>query len=97
MLRKTQDSCGGLGEENLGAFPKAGPIFQRPFSLPENAQTLAGIPFRAAGNWGKSCPAASKFAGKLFQQEISDSHSPFEFSAVQRFFCDYFLGTKFTR
>ena len=28
----------------------------------------------------KNFPAASKFAGKLFQQRISDSHSLLEFS-----------------
>ena len=70
----------GLGGENPGAFPKAGPIFQQPFSLPENAQNLAGIAFRAAGKPVKNFPAASKFAGKLFQQGISDSHSLLEFS-----------------
>ena len=51
------------------------PIFQQPFSLPESAQTLAGIAFRAAGRSGKNFPAASKFAGKPFQQGISESHS----------------------
>ena len=48
-FRKTQEGCGGLRRENPGAFPKAGPIFQQPFSLPENAQTLARIAFGAAG------------------------------------------------
>ena len=73
---------GGLGGENP-AFPQARPIFQQPFSLPENAQTLAGIAFLAAGKSVKNCPAASKFAGKLFQQGISDSHSLLEFSEFQ--------------
>ena len=50
------------------------------FSLPENAQTLAGIAFRAAGKLVKDFPATSKFAGKPFQQGISDSHSLLEFS-----------------
>ena len=77
FIRKTQEGCGGLRDENPGAFPKAGPIFQQPFSLPENAQTLAGIAFRADGKSVKNCPAASKFARKLFQQGISDSHSVF--------------------
>ena len=63
-----------LRGENPGAFPKAWPIFQQPFSLPENAQTLAGIAFRAAGKSVSNYPAASKLAGKLFQQRISDSH-----------------------
>ena len=79
-VRKTQEGCGGLGGENPAAFPKARPIFQQPFSLPENAQTLAGIAFRAAGKSVKNFPAASKFAGKLLQQAISDSHSLLEFS-----------------
>ena len=39
QLRKTQQRCDGLGGENRGAFPKAGPIFQQPFSLLESAQT----------------------------------------------------------
>ena len=47
--------------EGEAAFPAA--IF-----LPENAQTLAGIAFCAAGKSVKNFPAASKFAGKLFQQ-----------------------------
>ena len=55
-----------VSEENPGAFPKAGPIFQQPFSVPENAQTLAGIAFGAAGKSVKNFPAASKFAAKLF-------------------------------
>ena len=76
----TQEGCGGLRGENPGAFPQAGPIFQQPFSLPESAQTLAGIAFRAAGKSVKNFPAASKFAGKPFQQGVSDSHSLLEFS-----------------
>ena len=47
-IRKTQEGCGGLRGENPGGFPKAGPILQQPLSLPENAQTLAGMAFRAA-------------------------------------------------
>ena len=46
---KNQEGCGSLGGEYLGAFLKVGPIFQQPFSLPESAQTLAGIALRAAG------------------------------------------------
>ena len=72
-LRRTQEGCGGLGGENPAAFPQASPIFQQPFSLPESAQTLAGMAFRAAGKPGNHFPAASKFAGKPFQQRISDS------------------------
>ena len=72
-----------LGGENPAAFPKARPIFQQQFSLPENAQTLAGIAFRAAGKSVKNFPAASKFAGKLFQQGISDSHSLLKFSEYE--------------
>ena len=80
LFRKTQEGCGGHRGENPGAFPKAGPIFQQPFSLPENAQTLAGTAFRAAGKSVRNFLAALKFAGKLFQQGISDSHSLLEFS-----------------
>ena len=49
LVRRTQEGCGGLRGGSPGAFPKAGLIFQQPFSLPENAQTLAGIALRAAG------------------------------------------------
>ena len=85
FIRRTQEGCDGLGRENSAAFPKARPIFQQPFSLPENAQTLAGIAFRAAGKSGKNFPAASKFARKLFQQRISDSHGLLEFSEFKVF------------
>ena len=44
-------------------FPKAGPIVQHPFCLPESAQTWAGIAFCAARKSGKNFQAASKFAG----------------------------------
>ena len=37
-----------VGGENPGVFPNEGAIFQLPFSLPESAQTLAGIALRAA-------------------------------------------------
>ena len=80
LVRRAQGGCGGLGEENPAAFPQARPIFQQLFSLPENAQTLAEIAFRAAGKTVKNFPAASKFARKPFQQGISDSHSLLEFS-----------------
>ena len=61
-FQKNQKGCGGLRGENAGAFPKAGLIFQQPFSLPETAQTLAEIAFRAAGKSVKKFPAASTFA-----------------------------------
>ena len=56
-----------IGGKNPAAFPKVWPIFQQPFSLPENAQTLAGIAFRAAGKLVKNSPAASKFASSEFR------------------------------
>ena len=65
--------------QHPAAFPQVRPIFQQPFSLPESAQTLAGIAFRAAGKSGNRFPAALKIAGKPFQQGISDSHSLLEF------------------
>ena len=89
MIRRTQEGCGGLGGESPAAFPQARPIFQQPFSLPESAQTLAGIAFRAAGKSGNHFPAASKFAGKPFQQGISDSHSLLEFSDMKGHFQNY--------
>ena len=85
LVRFAQEGCGGLGGENPAAFPQARPIFQQPFSLPESAQTLAGIAFRAAGKSGNHFPAALKFAGKPFQQGTSDSHSLLEFSDLVRF------------
>ena len=82
VFRRTQEGCGGLEGKNPAAFPQARPIFQQPFSLPESAQTLASIAFRAAGKSGNHFPAAPKFAGKPFQQGISDTHSLLEFSDV---------------
>ena len=41
---------------------------------------LAGMAFGAAGKSVKNYPAASRFAGKLFQRGISDSHSLLELS-----------------
>ena len=79
-VRRTPEGCGGLRGENPAAFPQARPILQQPFSWPESAQTLAGKALRAAGKSGNHFPAASKFAGKPFQQGISDSHSLLEFS-----------------
>ena len=68
---KTQEGCGGLGGENPGVFPKAGPIFKQPFSLSESAQTLAGIAFRAAGKTeGKKFPTVSKFARNPSSKEF---------------------------
>ena len=82
---------------NPAALPQARPTFQQPFSLPENAQTLAGIAFRAAGKSVKHFPAVSKFAGKLFQQGTSDSHSLLEFSDNWApFFREKELNTKFS-
>ena len=64
------------------SVPEGGADFPEAFSLPENAKTLAGMAFHAAGKSVKNLPAASKFAGKLFQQGISDSHSLLEFSEM---------------
>ena len=33
-IRRTQEGCGGLGEENPAAFPKAGPIFTAAINFP---------------------------------------------------------------
>ena len=46
-------------------------------------KTLAGIAYRAAGKSVKNFPAASNFAGKLFTQGISDSHSLLKFSEIR--------------
>ena len=47
------------------SVPEGGADFQQPFSLPENAQTLAGIASRAAGKPVTNFPAASKFCRKI--------------------------------
>ena len=52
--------------ENPAAFPKARPIFQQPFSLPESAQTLAGIAFRAAGKIGEEFSSSVEICRKTF-------------------------------
>ena len=62
------------------SVPAGAANFPAAVSLPESAQTLAGIAFRAAGKSGNNFPAASKFAGKPFQQGISDRNSLLEFS-----------------
>ena len=67
------------------------------FPCRKNAQTSAGIAFRAAGKSVRNFPAASKFARKLFQQGISDSHSLFEFSEGWNKCLLYFLGSAFCR
>ena len=62
------------------SVPAGAANFPAAVSLPESAQTLAAIALRAAGKSETHFPAASKFAGKPFQQGISDSHSLLEFS-----------------
>ena len=62
------------------------------FSLPENAKTSVGTAFCTAGKSVKNFPAASKFAGKLFQQRISDSHSLLEFSDFKTLACGNVVG-----
>ena len=58
--------------------------FPAAFFLAGKCQALAGIAFHAAGKSANDFPAASKFARKLFQQGISDSHSLLEFSDFRR-------------
>ena len=64
--RRTQEGCGGLGGEN----PKQRSRRRGQFSS-------SRFPCRKIG---EEFPAAPKFAGKPFQQGISDSHSLLEFS-----------------
>ena len=83
-----------VSEEKI--VPEGGADFPAAIFLPENAQTLAGIAFRAAGKSVNNFPAASKFARKLFQQGISDSHSPLEFSCFRKVWVSIkFLSAKF--
>ena len=65
----------GVSEEKIQECSPSSPS-------PENAQTLTGVVFRAAGKSVNNFPAASKFAGKLFQQGISKSHSLLEHVAI---------------
>ena len=83
---KTQEGCGGLGGEDPGVFPKAGPIFQPPFSVLESAETLAGIACRAAGESGKISPAASNSCWKTVPAR-NFSALPFPFFLGFPFFC----------
>ena len=43
LIQKNSRRLWRSQRRNPAAFPKAGPIFQQPFALPDNAQTLAGI------------------------------------------------------
>ena len=53
-----------VSERKSSSVPEGGADFQQPFLLPESAQTLARIAFRAAGKSGNDFRAASKFAVK---------------------------------
>ena len=63
------------------SVPEGGADFPAAIFLPGNAQTLAGIAFRAAGKAVQNFPAASKFAEKPFQ------HWPRGSTGVQRYGC----------
>ena len=82
LMRKTQEGCGSLRGENLGAFPKAGPIFQQP--LCRKCPNLGRDIISCCRKSVKNFPAASKFAGNVFQQGISDSHGLLDFSELTR-------------
>ena len=49
---------------------RRGQFFRQPFSLPESAQTLAGIAFRAARKSVRNFPAALKFAENFSSKEF---------------------------
>ena len=76
LLRRTQEGCGGLGGENPGAFPKAGPIFQQPSFLVGKCSIFGRDSISSCRNIGEEFSAASKFAGKSFQQGIPDKPQP---------------------
>ena len=57
---------------------------QENFGLIFRTLTLAGKAFCAAGKSVNNFPAASKLAGKLLQQRISDSHSLLELSETEK-------------
>ena len=50
------------------SVPEGGADFPAAIFLAGKCPTLAGIAFRSVGKSGNNFPAASKFAGKLFQQ-----------------------------
>ena len=54
---------------NPGAFPKVEPIFQQPFSLPENAQTLARIASGAAGKSREEFSSSVEICRKNFSSK----------------------------
>ena len=66
------------------SVPEGGANFPAAIFLAGKGPNLAGIAVRAAGKLANNFPAASKFAQKLFQQEISDSHSLLELSEMFR-------------
>ena len=49
---------------NSNSVPEGGPIFQQPFLLPENAQTLAGMAFRAARKSGEELSSSVEICRK---------------------------------
>ena len=66
LFRRTQEGCGCLGGANPAAFPQARPIFQQPFSLPESAQTFAGIAFGACRKIGEEFSSSVEICRKTF-------------------------------
>ena len=86
-LRRTQEGHGSLAGENSAAFPKARPIFQQPFSLPESAQTLAGVAFRAAGKFVRNFPAASRNLPENFSSK--EVRTATAFSSFLKRVCDH--------
>ena len=77
----TQEDCGGLRRRKSRSVPEGEAEFPAAVFLAGKCPNLGRDSILcAAGKLVSNFPAASKCAGKLFQQRILDSHSLLEFS-----------------
>ena len=83
-LQKNSRRLWRFRRRKSSSVPAGAANFPAAVSLPESAQTLAGLALRIAGRSGNHFPAASKFGGKPFQQGISDTHSLLDFLKIIR-------------
>ena len=66
LIRRTQEGCGGLGGENPAAFPKARPIFQQPFFLPESSPNLGRDSISCCRKVGKEFTSSAEICRETF-------------------------------
>ena len=69
--KKTQKKCGGLGGENEGSFPKTGPTFKQPFSLPESADSVLCC-WKIGEEVSSSIEISRKIGTSDFQSEVGE-------------------------